>query len=54
MRFKAPEGLAPESQLSAADIRYILDHVKRYDIHVLFPESNVSQDSIRKVCFCCK
>lgn len=48
-RFEAPEGLAPESQLSAADIRHILEHVKLYHIHVLFPESNVSQDSIRKV-----
>lgn len=48
-RFAAPEGLAPESQLSATDIRKIIDHLKRYQIHILFPESNVSQDSIRKI-----
>lgn len=48
-RFQAPEGLAPDSQLSTADIQFILDHVKKYDIHVLFPESNVSRDSIRKI-----
>lgn len=48
-RFKAPEGLAPESQISLADIRAILDHLKKYDIHVIFPESNVSRDSIRKI-----
>jgi manganese/zinc/iron transport system substrate-binding protein len=48
-RFAAPEGLAPESQLSATNIQQIIDHLKRYQIHVLFPESNVSQDSIRKI-----
>lgn len=48
-RFVAPEGLAPESQLSSADIRAIIDHLQRYQIHVLFPESNVSRDSIKKI-----
>jgi manganese/zinc/iron transport system substrate-binding protein len=48
-RFVAPEGLAPESQLSATDIKAIIDHLKNYHIHLLFPESNVSRDSIRKI-----
>ncbi len=48
-RFAAPEGLAPESQLSAIHIQEILNHLKKYNIHVLFPESNVSKDSIRKI-----
>lgn len=48
-RFVAPEGLAPESQLSSVDIRQILTHMKAYNIHVIFPESNVSQASIRKL-----
>lgn len=48
-RFQAPEGLAPESQLSATDIRYILEHMKKYNVNVIFPESNVSQASIRKL-----
>lgn len=48
-RAVAPEGLAPESQLSAADIQAIIDHLARYHINVLFPESNVSRDSIRKI-----
>lgn len=48
-RFAAPEGLAPESQLSATDIKAIIAHLKRYQIHLLFPESNVSRDSIRKI-----
>jgi len=48
-RFAAPEGLAPESQLSATDIKAIIGHLKRYQIHLIFPESNVSRDSIRKI-----
>lgn len=48
-RFVAPEGLAPESQLSTTDIKAIINHLKHYDIHLLFPESNVSRDSIRKI-----
>lgn len=48
-RFVAPEGLAPESQLSAVDIHCIIDHMQKYSIHVIFPESNVSRDSIRKI-----
>lgn len=48
-RFAAPEGLAPESQLSSTDIQFIINHLREYNIHVLFPESNVSQDSIRKI-----
>lgn len=48
-RFAAPEGLAPESQLSTTDIQNIIDHVAKYNIEVLFPESNVSKDSIRKI-----
>lgn len=49
IRFQAPEGLAPESQISASDIQAIIDHVQKYEIHVLFAESNVSKDSLRKI-----
>lgn len=48
-RFVAPEGLAPESQLSSTDIRLILNHIKAYKIKVVFPESNVSRASIMKL-----
>lgn len=48
-RFMAPEGLAPESQLSTRDLQLIIDHLRIYHIHVLFPETNVSKDSIRKI-----
>ncbi|MGA8164719.1 MAG: zinc ABC transporter substrate-binding protein [Waddliaceae bacterium] len=48
-RFAAPEGLSPESQLSTADIRMIINHLREHDIRVIFSESNVSQASIRKL-----
>lgn len=45
----APEGLAPDGQLSPIDIRRIIEFVKEHQITVLFPESNVSRDSIAKI-----
>jgi len=48
-RFAAPEGLAPEGQLNPRDIQKIIDFLKGKGIEVLFPESNVSRDSIRKI-----
>jgi len=48
-RFVAPEGLAPDGQLNPVDLQKIIDHMSKYHIEVLFPESNVSRDSIRKI-----
>lgn len=48
-RFAAPEGLAPDGQLNPLDIQKILDFLKQNRISVLFPESNVSRDSIKKI-----
>ena len=48
-RFRAPEGLAPDGQLSARDIQSIMDHLLAHDIDVVFAESNVSQDSLKKI-----
>lgn len=48
-RFNAPEGLAPEGQISVKDIQNIIEHMKKYNISVIFPESNVSRDSIKKI-----
>lgn len=53
-RCNAPEGLAPEGQLSTADIQAIVDHLLRYQIHVVFPESNVSPDSLKKIVHACR
>lgn len=48
-RFAAPEGLAPEGQLSPRDIQKIIDFLREKRIAVIFPESNVSRDSIHKI-----
>jgi len=48
-RFHAPEGLAPDSQISTAQIRLTLDFLKKHSIQTLFSESNVNKDSLRKV-----
>lgn len=48
-RFAAPEGLAPEAQLNPRDIQKMIAYLKARKISVLFPESNVSRDSIRKI-----
>lgn len=53
-RFAAPEGLAPDGQLSSRHIREIVDHLKETQIRILFPESNVSRDSITKIVSSCK
>jgi len=53
-RFEAPEGLAPDGQLSAADIQRIINHICFYHVTVLFPESNVSRDSLKKIISACK
>lgn len=52
-RFDAPEGLAPEGQLSASDIQAVIDHLIKYNIQIVFPESNVSRDSLKKVVHAC-
>lgn len=48
-RFAAPEGLAPEGQLNPRDIQKIIDYMRINQVSVVFPESNVSRDSIRKI-----
>jgi len=49
LRFQAPEGLSPDAQLNPMDLQRIIDHLHKYHIETLFPESNVSRDSIRKL-----
>ncbi len=52
-RFDAPEGLAPEGQLSTSDIQAVINHLIQYHISIVFPESNVSRDSLKKVVHAC-
>lgn len=52
-RCSAPEGLAPDGQLSPSDIARIVDHLCSHQISVVFSESNVSRDSLKKIVSCC-
>lgn len=48
-RVDSPLGLSPESQLNAHEIVAIIDYMQKYQIHVLFPESNLSHDAVDKI-----
>ncbi len=53
-RFAAPEGLSPDGQLGAMDLQKIIHHLIEYHIEIVFPESNVSRDSLYKIVNACK
>ncbi len=48
-RFCAPEGLAPDGQLSCHDIQLVIAYLVEHQVPVIFPESNVNQDSLKKI-----
>jgi manganese/zinc/iron transport system substrate-binding protein len=48
-RVDSPLGLSPDSQLGAHEILAIIEHMKKYDIEILFPESNLSSEAIDKI-----
>lgn len=48
-RFASPEGLSPESQLGIKHIQEIINYLKQHHVRVLFTESNISRDSIKKI-----
>ena len=49
VRMQALQGLAPDEQISVLQIKEIVDHIAKYKIDVIFPESNLSSDSLEKV-----
>lgn len=53
-RVRAPEGLAPDGQLSCNDIQNIIDYLCAHQVEIVFPESNVSRDSLRKIVSACQ
>lgn len=48
-RFIAPEGLAPDSQLSTKDLEKVIQYLETYQVTTLFPEYNVNLDSLNKI-----
>ncbi len=53
-RFSAPEGLAPNGQLSPTHLKEVITFLKKNRVHCVFPESNVSCDSLKKITSSCK
>lgn len=53
LRHMAPEGLAPEAQVTLYDIEKVVSYITTYGINVIFTESNVSQDAINKIIDVC-
>ncbi|MCB1085283.1 MAG: zinc ABC transporter substrate-binding protein [Chlamydiia bacterium] len=53
-RFMAPEGLAPDGQMSLRDIQKVATFLCEHEIHVVFPETNVNQDALRKIIAVCR
>lgn len=48
-RFKALQGLAPDEQISSLEIKDLVAHITSFDIDIIFPEANLSKDSLEKV-----
>jgi manganese/zinc/iron transport system substrate-binding protein len=53
-RVMAPEGIAPDGNIGMMDIQEIIDHINTFKVHVIFPESNVSRDSLGKIADSCE
>jgi len=52
-RFCAPEGLAPDGQLSCRDIQNVVEHLCEHGITMIFPESNLGRDALKKIIAVC-
>ena len=52
-RCMAPEGFAPESQISTKDLQRVIDYIIEHNVHSVFAEVGVNCDSIRKVVDIC-
>ena len=48
-RIMAAEGLAPESQISVAQIARVADFIVDKEVRVLFTEANVNRDAVQKI-----
>jgi len=49
----APEGLAPEAQISLYDIERVVAYIKTNSVGIIFSESNVSRDALKKILDVC-
>lgn len=49
IRCIAPEGLAPDSQISFAELKSVENHIIKYQIGVIFSEQNLSTKALQKI-----
>lgn len=54
LRAASVQGIAPDEQISSVAIAKVVNHVLEYNIPVLFPEKNLSKDSLNKVIEACR
>lgn len=54
VRLAAPEGLAPDGQLSSMHIKAVIDYILEHHVVAVFPESNVSRDALKKIVSVCR
>ena len=52
-RFAAPEGIAPDGKLSSMHLKQVITFLTSHRVHCVFPESNVSRDSLKKIANSC-
>lgn len=50
----AIQGLSPTEEISHAEIKRVLDYIKKYKVKTIFAEKNLSRDSLKKVVDACK
>lgn len=53
-RAASPEGLAPDGQMSALDIQKVCDFLFSQRVCVVFPETNVNEDALKKIVSICR
>ncbi|MEM8628586.1 MAG: zinc ABC transporter substrate-binding protein [Chlamydiota bacterium] len=51
-RLQAPAGLAPDGKLSFHDLATTLQYIEKFSVATIFPESNLSQASLKKIVQC--
>jgi manganese/zinc/iron transport system substrate-binding protein len=52
-RCMAPEGFSPESQIGTQDLNEVVSYILQHQVEVVFSESGMNQDSLRKVIEVC-
>jgi len=53
-RLIAPEGLAPDGQMGLIDIKEVTEFLCEHEVHMVFPESNINRDSLKKIVSICR